>query len=105
MSETVKITIEEWAGDNSISLTQEQIEELSYAIDIAKDMERPCGYGIDQYQNKEKMEIKKLNNQIDMLLRYINSKGFHINLHDNKITRMYMVNWGDRSFSRHEEFR
>lgn len=58
MSDAVKITIEEWAGDNSISLTQEQIEELSDAIDIAKDMGRPCGYGIDQYQSNEKMEIK-----------------------------------------------
>ncbi len=27
MSDAVKITIEEWAGDNSIFLTQEQIEE------------------------------------------------------------------------------
>lgn len=105
MSEAVKMTIEEWAGDNNILLTDEQIDELSYAIDVAKDMERPCGYGIDQYQNKEKLEIKQLKNQIDMLLRYINSKGYHINLHDNKITRMYMINDGDRSFSRHEEFR
>lgn len=35
----------------------------------------------------------------------LDSKGYHINLHDNKITRMYMVNWGDRSFSKHEELK
>lgn len=105
MSNAVKITIEEWAGDNNISLTQEQVEDLSDAIDIAKEMEYPCGYGIDQYQSKEKLEIKKLENQIDMLMRYISSKGYHIALHDNKITRTYMVNWGDRSSSRHEEFK
>lgn len=68
-------------------------------------MERPCGYGIDRYQSKEKLEIERLKNQIDMLLRYIDSKSYHINLHDNKITRMYMTKWGDGSFSRHEEFR
>lgn len=105
MSEAMKITIEEWAGDNNILLTDEQIDELSYAIGVAKDMECPCGYGVDQYQSKEKLEIKQLKNQIDMLLRYMNSKGYHIVLHDNKITRMYMINDGDRSFSRHEEFR
>lgn len=105
MSEAMKITIKEWAGDNNISLLDEQIDELSYAIGVAKDMERPCGYGVDQYQSKEKLKIKQLKNQIDMLLRYINSKGYHIVLHDNKITRMYMINDGDRSFSRHEEFK
>lgn len=68
-------------------------------------MERPYGYGIDQYQSNENMEIEQLKNQIAMLIRYLDSKGYHITLHDNKITRTYMVNWGDRSSSKHEEFK
>jgi hypothetical protein len=43
--------------------------------------------------------------QVDLLERYISSKGYNIILHDDKITRTYMVNWGDRSFTAHENFR
>ena len=103
----VKITIKEWAGDNNIEVTDEQIEELTYAIDVAQEMSIPLGYGIGQIESKEKSEIKQLKAQIDLLERYIKSKGYNIILHDDKITRSYMMNYSDwdRSVLKHEEFR
>ena len=92
MNDGVKITIEEWAGDNNIEISNEQVEELAYAIDVAYEMSMPWGYGVGQIESKEKSEIKQLNAQIDLLERYIKSKGYNIILHDDKITRNYMVN-------------
>lgn len=105
MIEGVKITIEEWAGDNNITLTEEQVEELAEAVDAAYEMSMPCGYGIDRYRHEENCEIKLLKNQIDMLLRYLDSKGLHCILHDDKITRTYWVNFADRSCMAEEIFK
>ena len=100
-----KITIEEWAGDNGITLTDEQVEELAEAIDTAYEMSMPCGYGIDRYRHEENCEIKRLKNQIDMLQRYLDSKGLHCVLYDDKVVRHYWVNIGDRSCNAEEIFR
>lgn len=104
-SDGVKITIEEWAGDNGITISNEQVEELAEAIDTAYEMSMPCGYGIDRYRHEENSEINRLKNQIDMLLRYLDSKGLHCILHDDKIVRPYWVNFGDRSCNAEEIFR
>ena len=104
-SDGVKITIDEWAGDNGITLTEEQIEELAEAIDTAYEMSMPCGYGIDRYRHEENIKIKQLENQIDLLLRYLNSKGLRCILHDDKITRTYWVNFADRSAMNTETFK
>lgn len=37
MSEAVRITIEEWAGNNEITLADEQIKELTEAIDVCQE--------------------------------------------------------------------
>ena len=104
-NEGVKITIEEWSGDNGISITDEQVCELADAIETAYEMSMPCGYGVDRYHHEENSEIKRLKNQIDILLRYLDSKGLHCILHDDKVVRNYWVNFGDRSASAEEIFR
>lgn len=104
-NEGIKITIEEWAGDNHINLTDEQVEELVYAIDVAYDMSLPCGYGVGQIETKEHSEINYLKSQIDLLQRFIKSKGYCITLFDNRIEQMTMVNWGDRSHTSYETFK
>ena len=105
VNEAIKITVEEWANENHLSLSDEQISDLIEGIDIARDMSMPCGYGVGQIETREKGEIEKLKMQVDLLERYISSKGYNIILYDDKITRTYMVNWGDRSFTAHENFR
>ena len=105
MIDGVKITIEEWAGDNGISLTEEQVEELAEAVDTAYEMSLPCGYGIDRLRNEENQEIKLLKNQIDMLLRYLAKKGYRCILHDDRITRTYFVGRGEFAYTEHEEFK
>lgn len=104
-NEGIKITIEEWAGDNSINLTDEQIEELVYAIDTAYDMSMPCGYGVGQVKTKESSEIDYLKSQIDLLQRFISSKGYWITLFDNHIEQTIMRPCGDRYATSHETFR
>ena len=104
-NEGIKITIEEWAGDNNINLTDEQVEELMYAIDVAQDMSLPCGYGVGQIETKERSEITNLKAQIDLLQRFILSKGYHIILFDNHIEQLIEQKCGDRYYTSHETFR
>ena len=104
-NEGIKITIEEWAGDNNIDLTDEQVEELVYAIDTAYDMSLPCGYGVGQIETKERSEINHLKSQIDLLQRFISDKGYHITLFDDHIERLVIHNSGDRSYTSYETFR
>lgn len=104
-NEGIKITIEEWAGDNNINLTDEQVEELVYAIDVAYDMSLPCGYGVGQMKTKESSEIEHLKSQIALLTRFIQSKGYWITLFDNRIEQTIMQRHGDRYVTSHEIFR
>lgn len=104
-NEGIKITIEEWAGDNQLNLTDEQIEELVYAIDVAYDMSLPCGYGVGQIEAKERSEITHLKSQIDLLERFIKSKGYWITLFDNRIERMVEHRCGDSYYTSYETFR
>lgn len=104
MSEAVRITIEEWAGDNKISLTDEQIEELVEGIDICREMEyTPNRYA--DFQREENKEIAILKKQVDMLERYLDSKGYHVTTFDDRIERFFMRNYGDISASDREIFR
>ena len=104
-NEGIKITIEEWAGDNNISLSDEQVEELAYAIDVAYDMSMPCGYGVGQVKTKESSEIDHLKSQIDLLQRFIQSKGYWITLFDNRIEETIIHHYGDRSVTSDKTFR
>ena len=103
-TEGIKITIEEWAGDNHIDLTDEQVEELVYAIDVAYDMSLPCGYGVGQIETKEHSEINRLKSQINLLERFIRSKGYWITLFDNHIEQTIMRGCGDGLYTSHETF-
>lgn len=105
MNEGVRITIEEWAGDNGLDLTDELVAELADGIDTAYQMSMPCGYGVDRYESENKKEIRRLENQIDMLMRYLDSKGLHCILHDDHISRTFFINWGGLVSSQREEFR
>lgn len=102
--EGLKITIEEWAGDNNIVVSESQITELCDAISVAIEMEQPGGYGVSTFANETINEIEKLKRDIDILKRYIQSKGYDIALSDGKISRTYMVDCGTYSASKHEYF-
>ena len=87
MRDGTRITIEEWASDNNISLTPEQIEDLADGMDAEYDMMCvPTGYGYDRFQSEENKTIIKLNSTIDLLARFIASKGFNI-VFDNECIR------------------
>jgi len=105
MNEGVRITIEEWAGDNGLSLSDDQVLELAEAIDTAYEMSFPTGYGVDRYESQEKNKIRRLEWERDILLRYLESKGFHCIIFDNRIERFYMVGRGEYACSEREVFR
>lgn len=104
MNDAVKITIEEWAGDNGISLTEGQIKELAEGIEICREMEYMPNRTevLNQEENKE---IAILRNQVDMLERYLDSKGYQVTTFDDRIERQYMRDCGTFSASDREVFR
>lgn len=104
MSEAVRITIEEWAGDNGISLADEQIKELAEGIDICREMEYTPNRTAE-LEREENREIAILKNQVDMLERYLDSKGYHVTTFNDRIERHFMRDWGTFSASDREVFR
>lgn len=104
MSESVRITIEEWAGDNNISLTGEQIKELAEAIDVCSEMEYVPNR-TEELKKEEIQEISVLKNKVDMLERYLYSKGYNVTAYDNHIERAFMVDYGTFRGSDVEYFR
>jgi hypothetical protein len=68
-------------------------------------MSLPCGYGVGQIATKERSEIRRLESQIDLLQRFIDSKGYHITLFDNRIERLIEHKCGDRYYTSYETFR
>lgn len=72
--EGVRITLEEWFGDNNIPITDEQIIELQEAIEMSYEME----FVPDRYSDikrEENTTIKALERQIDLLTGYLGSLG------------------------------
>lgn len=104
MNDSVRITIEEWAGDNGISLTDDQIKELAEEIDICWEMEHIPNRTAD-LKREENKEISKLKNQVDMLERYLDSKGYHVITFDDRIERYVIRYCGTFSTSDREIFR
>lgn len=78
----VKITIDEWAGENGIELTENQIDDLYDAISIAIEMEKPGGYCVAGVK-EENGEVQKLKNKLDVLTRFVRSKGYCVYVEEN----------------------
>lgn len=104
MREAVRITIEEWAGDNGIFLTDNQIEELAKAIGVCQEMEYVPNRA-EELKREEDREISTLKHKVDMLERYLYSKGYNVTAYDSHIERTFMVDYGTFCGSDIEYFR
>lgn len=104
MNESVRITIDEWAGDNGIFLTNEQIKELAEAIDVCQEMEYVPNRS-EYLKREENNEISILKNKVDMLERYLYSKGYNVTAYDDRIERFFMRDMGTFYSSDREVFR
>lgn len=104
MNESIRITIEEWAGDNGISLADEQIKELAEGIDICQEMEYVPNR-TEELKREESQEISVLKHKVDMLERYLYSKGCNVTAYDNHVERTFMVDCGTFRGSDVEYFR
>ena len=73
------IIIEEWAGENKLFLSKQQINELVAAISVGLESELVNSVSCNN------IEMNKLKKQIYMLERFILEKGFCISYSSNCI--------------------
>ena len=93
MNELLKTTIEEWAGDNSINVTDNQIEELVDAINICSEYNSgsrgfTLGY---KPESEDQKKIKELESKLHTLECFISSKGLCIDYDIGRVTEHTMV--------------
>lgn len=96
MNETMKLTIEEWANDNLIDITDKQIKDLTDAIDICSEMESgsrgfTLGYNPKSQEDKK---IEELEKKLHTLECFIGRKGFSISYDINRVVEHTMVPCG-----------
>jgi len=88
MNELIKVTIEEWAGDNSINITAKEIKDLVDAIDICSEYDsgsRGFSLGYKPESDEEK-KIKELEGKLHTLELFISSKGLCIDYDIGRVT-------------------
>lgn len=103
-NEGVRITLEEWFGEKNISVSDEEIIELKEAIEIAYEMQYAPTRS-DDINREDNREVAALKNQIDLLQRFLQDKGFWVVLHDDHLEHRWMENRGDRSVSGGQVFK
>jgi len=88
----VKTTIEEWANDCSLNITDEQIKELTEAIDMCSEMEMGNrGFTLGhKSKTKEELKIEELEKKLFTLECYISSKGLNIDYDAGRVTEHTM---------------
>ena len=82
----IVITIKEWADENGIVLTDEQIDDLALGIETVHDMRYPIGYGHDMYETTKQMEIDRLKIALDRCQRFMQSRGIECHVYEEEIT-------------------
>jgi hypothetical protein len=96
MSNAEKITIQEWASENSIQLSEEQVADLQHGLEMAREMD---SYGTGwtpghRAETEEDREIKRLQKTIKQLEGFANLKGFSVSADENGITHFWMERTG-----------
>jgi hypothetical protein len=86
MKESLKITIEEWAGDNDLDVNDDQITELADAIDVLDEMDSMPFFQQGESKSEEQKEIEVLQKQIGMLELFIASKGYSVSVNKSSLT-------------------
>jgi hypothetical protein len=97
MNESMKVTVEEWANNNSININDKQIRELVDAIDICSEIDMGSTGWVLGYKNKsnEEKEIEKLEKKLFTLERFIQQKGFSISYDIGHVTEHTMESISD----------
>jgi len=92
MNELIKVTIGEWAGDNSINITTKEIEELVDAINICSEYDSGSrGFSLGHKpQSEEEKRIKELEGKLHTLELFISSKGLCIDYGIGRVTEHTM---------------
>jgi hypothetical protein len=92
MSEALKITIEEWANDNALPVTDDEINELLEAIGVCSEIDlgsRGFTLGHNAKSDKDK-KIDELEKKIQTLELFILEKGISISYDVGYVTEHTM---------------
>jgi len=92
MNKLLKVTIEEWAGHNSIDITDKQAEELVDAIDICSEYDYGSrGFSLGyKPESEEGKKIKELEGKLHTLECFISSSGLCIDYDIGRVTEHSM---------------
>jgi len=92
MNKNIQIAIEEWAGDNCIKVTIEQINELTDALDICSEIEMGSnGFALGHsVKSEDQRTIKYLEKKIQTLESFLSSKGLSISYDVGYVTEHTM---------------
>lgn len=92
MTESVRVTIEEWANDCSMNITDKQVKELADAIEMCSEMEVgsrgfSVGYTV---KSEEKLKIEELEKKLFTLECFLQQKGLCISYEVGRVTEHTM---------------
>lgn len=104
MNDGIVITIKEWADENGIALTDEQIDELALGIATAQDMRYPTGYGIDLHETPEQNEIDRLKIALNRCQRFLQSRGIECHVDVDEITYPVVRKCGSWTSTTYDRF-
>lgn len=94
MFESMKVAIEEWAGDCSVSVTDEQIKDLADAIEICSEMDLGSrGFSLGhKSKSEEESKIEELEKRLRTLELFISSNGLSVSYGAGYVTEHTMEN-------------
>lgn len=92
MNKALYITIEEWAGDNNLPVTDKQINELVDAVEICSEIDIGSrGFTLGHKAKTESdIEIENLKDKLNTLESFIRDKGMNITYDNGYVTEHYM---------------
>lgn len=100
------VTIQEWASEEGLSLTDVQINELMRAIQITREVEMyKTGWtpGDKPYKERElETKLGKLERTISQLEGFMRSKGYTVSFDENSVTEHTQIPCGTAHWSSHD---
>lgn len=86
-------TIRNWAEENNIILSDIQVEDLSFGIQMEHEMEMYSTGWTLGYKGKteEEKKIEELEETISQLIMFCSANGYNVSANSKSVTHRYMV--------------
>jgi len=96
MSDSEKVTIEEWAEEHRINLNHDQIIDLLEALYVCKEADAIQFEGVP---TDSELKVEILEKKVSMLESFIRSKGYSIDINNSSITEFKQARITDSHFA------